>query len=253
MLPIVEATSKIDPMTRIDPHTGMKMYASLGGYSVLNAFLKTDPKDYAKILWRPSQDFPVWRGSVKFTDTFDDLLKVFDATKFGEIAVEGSRNFPALVSLQEVLLLFRNNTIKSALRVSEIGSDMIVVSSESTIIDALKVMFQKRIRRVFLSDETKNTGVSFISDRHIVRFLFSPMGLERSQKDSTHWVDAKLSTIEGSEAKIIHDGKIVSQAATEIGDRVDDCLVCENSEKVVSRWDIVMKPWKANSYSFAGN
>jgi hypothetical protein len=76
------------------------------------------------------------------------------------------------------------------------------------------------------------------------------MGLERSQKDPTHWVDAKLSLIKGSEAKTIQDGKIVNQAAMEIGDLVDDCLVCENSRKVVSRWDIVMKTWKAGNFSF---
>ena len=59
-----------------------------------------------------------------------------------------------------------------------------------------------------------------------------------------------LSEIETSEAKIIHDGKVVNQAAKEIGDGVDDCLVCEDGKKVVSRWDIVMKPLKANNYSF---
>ena len=164
MLPIVEATSKIDPLTRIDPHTGMKMYASLGGYSVLNAILRTDPKEYSKLLWKQCQEFPIWRGSVKFTDTLADLLKVFDATKLGDVAVEGLRSFPALVTLQEILLLYRNNTIKSTLRVSEIGSEMVAISQESTIIEALKVMFQKRIRRVFLSDDAENTVISFISD-----------------------------------------------------------------------------------------
>jgi hypothetical protein len=250
MLPIVEADSKIDPLTKIDPHTGMKMYASLGGYSVLSAVMRTDPNDYAKLLWKHCEDFPVWRGSVKFTDTLNDLLKVFEATKLGDAAVEGSRNFPALVTLQEILVLFRNGSIKSPLRLSEIGSVMIAISPEKNIIDALKLMFQKKIRRVFLSDKAESSTVSFVSDRHIIQYLFSPMGLERSQKDPTHWVDAKLSTIEGSEARIIHDGRNINQAATEIGDRVDDCLVLQNSRKVVSRWDIVMKPWNTNDISF---
>jgi CBS domain-containing protein len=250
MLPIVEADSKIDPLTKLDPRTGMKMYASLGGYSVLNAILRTDPKDYAKLLWKHCEDFPVWRGSVKFTDTIDDLLKVFEVTKLGDAAVEGSRNFPALVTLQEILVLFRKGSIKSHLRVSEIGTAMVSISSDSTIIDALKAMFENRIRRVFLSDSEGNSTISFVSDRHIIQHLFSPMGLERSQKDPTQWADAKLFTVERSEANIIGDGKIVNQAVTEIGDRVDDCLVCEDSRKVVSRWDIVMKTWKTGNFSF---
>ena len=226
------------------------MYASLGGYSVLNAILRTDPKEYSKLLWKQCQDFPIWRGSVKFGDTLNDLLKVFEATKLGDVAVEGLRSFPALVTLQEILLLYRNNTIKSTLRVSEIGSEMVTISPESTIIEALKVMFQKRIRRVFLSDGTENSVISFISDRHLIRFLFSPMGLERSQRDPAHWVDAKLSTIEANDAKIIPDGHVVNQAAKKIGVEADSCLVCENSKRVVSRWDIVMKTWKAASFHF---
>ena len=160
------------------------MYASLGGYSVLNAILRTDPIDYPKLLWKHCEDFPIWRGFVKFTDTLNDLLKVFEATKLGDAAVEGPRNFPALVALQEILVLFRNGSIKSTLRVSEIGSVMVSIAPENTIIDALKVMFQNRIRRVFLSDKRENSTISFVSDRHIIRYLFSPMGLERSQKRS---------------------------------------------------------------------
>src|SRR5579872_2555188 len=135
MFPIVEASSKIVPLTRLDPHTGMKMYASLGGYSVLGAILRTDPQDYPKLLWRHCEDFPIWRGTVKFSDTLSDLLKVFDATKLGDAAVEGSRDFPALVTLQEILLLHRSNTIKSTLRVSEIGSEMVTISPDSAIMD----------------------------------------------------------------------------------------------------------------------
>ena len=52
---------------------------------------------------------------------------------------------------------------------------------------------------------------------------------------------------------MITDGKIVNQAAREIGDGVDDCLVCEHTKKVVTRWDIVMKPWKTGNYLFARN
>ena len=95
------------------------------GYAVLNAILKTDPKDYLKLLWTPCQEFPSWIGSVKYTDTLDDLLKVFDLTKFGDAAVEGKGTIPALLTLQDVLSVVQNDTIKSTLSVSEIGSEMV--------------------------------------------------------------------------------------------------------------------------------
>ena len=64
MLPILEGLH-----FKIDSSTKIKMYATLGGYSVLDAILKADPKDYMKLLWTPCKDFPVWIGSVKYTDT----------------------------------------------------------------------------------------------------------------------------------------------------------------------------------------
>jgi hypothetical protein len=112
------------------------------------------------------------------------------------------------------------------------------------------MMFEKRVRRLFLSSERKNI-VSFISSRRIIRLLFSPERLEIVKEDPERWVDVKLSDIDASEAKMIADGKTVNQAAREIGDRVEDCLVCEPTKKVVTGWDIIMKPWKTGNYLFA--
>ncbi len=246
MLPIVQGLEE-----KIDPSTKIKIYATLGGYSVLNAILKTDPKDYLKLLWTPCQEFPSWIGSVKYTDTLDDLLKVFDLTKFGDAAVEGKGTIPALLTLQDVLPLYENDTIKSTLSVSEIGSERVEISPDAYLMDVVRMMFEKRVRRVFLSSERKNS-VSFISSRSIIRLLFSPERLEIAKENPERWVVAKLSDIDASEAKMIADGKIVNQAAKEIGDRVDDCLVCEHTKKVVTRWDIIMKPWKTGNYLFSG-
>ncbi|MDA4112290.1 MAG: hypothetical protein OK439_07090 [Thaumarchaeota archaeon] len=252
MLPIVQGLQpKFDPVTKI------KMYATLGGYSVLNAVLKTNPKDYDKLLWIPGQDIPVWIGSLKFTDSYSDLLNVFELTKFGDAAVEGEGSFPALITLQEVLSLFRTDVIESKLRVSEIGSEMIKISSESTLLDALRLMFEKRVRRVFLSGwdrwESIDQAFPFVSSRDIIRFLFSPVRLELAKKHPELWTGAKLSEIKGSYGKEIHSGKIVNQAASEIGNGTDDCLVSHDEKKVVSRYDIVMAPWKAKNYSFKKN
>jgi CBS domain-containing protein len=246
MLPIVQGLQE-----EIDPLTKIKMYPTLGGYSVLKAILKTDPKDYLKLLWTPCKEFPVWIGSVKFTDSLNDLLNIFNVTRFGDAAVEGKGTIPALITLQDILLLFETDTIKSTLSVSEIGSERIEISPESYLIDALRIMFEKRVRRVFLSSYGRNP-FSFVSDRHVIRFLFSPARLEIAKETPELWVSSKLSEIDASKAGIIADGKIVNQAAREIGDRVDDCLVCERSKKVVTRWDIVMKPWKTGNYLFSG-
>ena len=194
-------------------------------------------------------------GTVKCTDSYSDLLKVFELTRFGDAVVEGSMSIPALITLQEILALFRTHLIKSNLRVSEIGKEMVKVSPEITLRDTLGVMFEKRIRRVFLTDVPKRESIEkaypFVSSRDIIRFLFSPTRLEIAKKSPEQWADAKLSEIEESYATEIYSGKTVNQAASEIGDGVDDCLVTHDQNSVVSRWDIVMMPWKENRYSFS--
>src|SRR5271166_743628 len=177
MLPI---TQGLQP--RIDPNTKIKMYATLGGYSVLNAILKTNPRDYIKFLWSPSQDTPVWIGSVKYSDGFNDLLKVFDITRFGDAAVEEYGSLPALITLTEILTLYKKGIIKSHLHLSEIGSNMVEVSPDFSLIETIGLMFKKRIRRVFLSVDQDNAeypeAFSFISTRSIIRFLFSPLRVD---------------------------------------------------------------------------
>jgi hypothetical protein len=203
-----------------------------------------------ELIWEPCRDFALWIGSVKYTDTLSDLTKVFDLTKFGDAIVESPENIKALVTIQDVLLLYKSNIMKSTVSVSEIGTDIVAVQHDSGILHALRVMFQKGVRRVFLEDERKNSAFSFVSSRHILRFLFSPARLEMAKTNPESWVDARLSEVGWSDARVIRDGKTINQAAREIGNQVDDCLVCEPTNMVVSRWDLVMKPWKMNSYSF---
>jgi CBS domain-containing protein len=245
VLPIVQG---LQP--RIDKDKKIKVYAALAGYSVLDKIHKAKPEDYLKLLWTPCQEMPVWIGSVKDTDSYDDLLKVFDVTKFGDAAAEGNGSFPALVSLKEILELFRNNKIKSSAICREYGSNIISTSEDTRIIDALDLMFQKRIRRVFLAQKESSSFKRFISSRDVIRFLFSPERLEIAKKTPPLWLDALLSDIKPSEAKTVADDEKINEASRYMGDRADDCLVLENSKKVISRWDIVMKSWKSGNYSF---
>lgn len=246
MLPIVQG---LQP--RVDENTKIKMFATFGGPSALKAILQTDPRDYMKLLWTPCQEMPIWIGSVKYSDTFDRLLSVFDATKFGDAAVEDG-HIPALVTLREVLSLYERNTLVSHLRASDVGSDMVSISSDSLLPDALSLMLKQRVRRVFISARNKTAeNFHYVSSRDVLQFLFSPSRLEGVRTNPEHWLHAKLSEIETHQAKIIRDGKTVNQAAKEMGDDVADCLVCENSGRVVSRWDLVMKPWRNDRFSFS--
>ena len=72
---------------------------------------------------------------------------------------------------------------------------MVEISPESNLMDAVRMMFQKRIRRVFLTGGKENSVFPFISSREIIRFLFSPLRLDAAKKNPERWVDAKISEI----------------------------------------------------------
>lgn len=247
MLPVVQG---LEP--RMDPETKIKMYAALGGASILNKLLNTDPKDYEKFIWTPCQEMSLWIGTVNYDDSLEDLLNVFVKTRFGSAAVERNTTMRELVTLSEILKLYREHKITSKLRTEDVGSDMISIPSNQDLMEAVRLMFRNRVRRVFLKSSThRNDNLEFVSDRDIIRFLFSPDRLEIAKKSPELWTNAKLSELDSNMAHLIADEKTINQASLEIGDRIGDCLVCNKSSKVVSRWDIVVKPFVQGHYELS--
>lgn len=244
MLPIVQG---LEP--RIDQETKIKMYAALGGASILNRLLNTNPKDYGKLIWTPCQEMALWIGTINYDDSLEELINVFVKTRFGNVAVERDTSMRELVTLSEIVGLYRSRKVKSNLRAQDVGSEMVSISSDQELLEAVKLMFQKRVRRVFLKSSThRNDNLEYVSDRDIIRFLFSPDRLEVAKKSPELWVTAKLSELDSNMAQPIADEKTINQASLEIGDKIGECLVCKESSKVVSRWDIVVKPFHRGNY-----
>ena len=238
MLPIIE-----DLKPKIDPETKVRKYATIGGYSFLESIFRAQPSDYHKILWSRCADMPTWIGSVRFSNTLEELLKVFENTKFGDVVVEDQNNEKqALVSLEEVVSLYRVARISSDLRAVDVGSKKISISSDSTISECLRLMFEKHVRRLFIPNG-RDAKLEFVSARDLIRFLLSPERLELVKSEPEQWLNEIMENVPGGEARSVADDVTINQASKLIGERIDDCLVCRESDKVVSRWDLVMKPW----------
>jgi len=240
MFPIVEGNELL-PV--VDNETKLKKYPAIGGYPVLDAIMKTEPKEYQKLLMTKSQDMPIWIGTVKFSDTLDDVLRIFETTRSGNVVVEREDNNRTILSLKDIAELFEVDKIRSDLRVYDVGSQKISAPKDTTIVGALKVMFDNKIRRVFCPSY-KNERLRFVSSRNLIEFLFSPKSLERCKENPESWLDEKVSTLPGNNATQISDEETVNQASRLIGKKSDACLVSNVSNRVISRWDIVMKSWK---------
>ncbi|MGD0396683.1 MAG: adenylate/guanylate cyclase domain-containing protein [Nitrososphaerales archaeon] len=232
---------------RRDRRTGLVLYGALSGYSFLEKFVKTKPKDYYDLLQTPSREIAVWIGSVDFGDPVSDLLHVFEATKFGAARVS-DHDIYTVVTLADLVGAMRNHSLVSDMRVEQVGSQPVSIPSDAEIGEAVKMMLKFRVRRLFPQDRPDE----FISSRSVIEFMLTPERLQLARKSPEEWCDAKVSVLGTRSARVVALGASLNEAARMIGDEPDDCLVSEGG-LVVSRWDLLMKPWKLGRLSPGGS
>lgn len=232
---------------RRDRRTGLVLYGALGGYSFLEKFMKTKPKDYYGLIQTPSREIAIWIGSVDFGSPISDLLNVFDTTKFGAARVS-DHDIQTVVTLADLVGAMRNHSLVSDMRVEQVGSQPVSISSDAEIGEAVKMMLKFRVRRLFPQGRTDE----FISSRSVIEFMFTPERLQVARRRPEEWCAAKVSVLGTQSARVVAPGASLNEAARMIGDEPDDCLVSEGG-LVISRWDLLMKPWKLGRLSPNGS
>jgi CBS domain-containing protein len=221
-----------------DDSRGM-LYGAFGGYAFLNKLSKTAPKDYQKLLWSPSRGCMILIGSCQFDDSLDSLLQVFEATKFGIARVDADGMF-RLITLDDIVELVRRGWLHPKLSVEAVGSPVLTISQDASIKEAIGSMLAHRVRRLFVHRREP----AFVSDRSIISFLFSGARLSLARENPEKWIDARVSDIRLQEAPVVGPRVALGKAANLLGAQSDACVLTEDG-RVVSRWDIIMKPWKA--------
>ncbi len=232
---------------RRDRRTGLVLYGALGGYSFLEKFVKTKPKDYNDLLRTPSREIAVWIGSVDFGNPISDLLHVFEATKFGAARVS-NHDIHTVATLADLVGAMRNHSLVSDMRVEQVGSKPVLISSDAEIGEAVRMMLKFRVRRLFQQDRPGE----FVSSRSVIEFMLTPERLQVARRRPEEWCDAKVSVLGTRSARVVAPGASLNEAARMIGDEPDDCLVSEGG-LVISRWDLLMKPWKLGHLSPGGS
>jgi hypothetical protein len=236
MLPIV----KVGDSPTIEKD-GVRLYQAIGSQPIIRLLTATRPSDYYRILWKSCETTSIWIGSLDYDDTLENLLKTFELTGFGDARVNNDSAPPhALITLDEIVSLYRERKLKCDLGVKDIASLAVFVDPDTPLIEAMNTMCEKRIRRLFL----RGKAGRFVSDRHILAFLFSPKGLKIARDSPDYWTDLKISAIESMAARPVSpDAKV-----EDVGRMVEagrDVFMLSDGLSLLSRWDLVMKPWKA--------
>ena len=239
----LQAGEKI-PRLRIGTE-GVTLYPAFGGYGILKKIADSDPGSYYQTLWTKSADVPVFIGSREFEDSFDTVLEAFSVTKFGGARVtHGAQE--AFVTLEDSVRLVGERKLSTNMLAGEVSSIPVAIAGDSPVVDAVRKMISENIRRLFI----QGGKGKYISDRTVIDFLFSKKRLEAARDRPETWLDGKVSDLEAKSPGECGSGDL-DLAADVIGPAPDDCLLTDEL-RVVSRWDIIVKPWRAGKLAAAG-
>ena len=235
MLPIVKVGA-----SPVREKEGVTLFQAIGSQPIITLLTETKPSDYYKILWNSCTTTSIWIGALGYDDSLDELLRIFVLTGFGDAKVDSPPSPPALITLNEVVGLYGERKLRCEVGAREVASPAVVVEPDMPLMEAMNLMCERRIRRLFLREKAGE----FVSDRNILAFLFSPKGLKIARDSPDSWTDLRLSDVESMFARLISPDASVE----DVGRMIEpgrDVFVLSDNESLISRWDLVIKPWKA--------
>jgi len=214
------------------------------GFSSLPKLLKLPPESFDEFLEGPCERASDSLESVSVDDELDALLAAFKKRKLGLCFVRGRVNdemATSLLSLNDVLRLYKTKRISSRLHVEDVASKISSMPESTPIRQALPAMFRLRHRTVFLSEKRR-----YVSDRSVIDRVFSPDSLERLRERSEDGVlDASIGSLQQLAPMEVAATTGLQAAAAHIKSDWGPCLTIQDANLLVTAWDIVMKPWDA--------
>ena len=222
------------------------LHPAFGGYGILKKVVDSEPKDYYRTLWARSAEVPIWIGSCRFDEPFEDILQAFSVTKFGGARVTRGES-EALVTLGDAVGLVSLGRLSTQMSTNDVCSVPIAMAKDRPIIDAIREMVSRNVRRLFIEKEQGR----FISDRTLIDYMFSPQRLGIARDHPELWFDERVEKV-GTKAPARCKTGSLDEASKAMGPSPDDCLMTDEW-RVISRWDIIVKPWRAGKLQAMDN
>jgi len=222
----------------------VKLFKAIGGLQIVRLMTESEPSDHYNMMWNPCTTTSMWLGALEYHDSLEKLLRIFELTGFGDARVNAQAPPHALITLEEVVSLYRDRKLKCKLEVGEVASRAIFVDPDTMLMEAMRTMCEKRIRRLFIHGKRGE----FVSDRNILAYLFSPKALAVAKEASDSWTNVKISSIPSTKASFVSAQATVEDVGS-MPEARHGVFVFPDGSSIVSRWDLVMKPWKERQLS----
>ena len=234
----IQVTEKLEPA-----HSGEK-YLFVSGYSILSNLLKRGPHDYYAYLFEPCKGDAIGVGSISVNQGLRDLLELFRNTGFGFACFEDGGLFTQ-VNLLDVTQLYVDGRIETDLRIKDVASSPHSLPGDTNVKNALDEMFSRRTRTVFIRG-TK----TFVSDREIISFLFSPRWLQKIRDSPGNMLDCTIAEVGPIGPESIKGDTPLRDAARLVAPKNGNSFLCEQG--IVTPWDLIMKPWRMGRLVLSG-
>jgi hypothetical protein len=242
---------RTNDISAVPLHEGLTSSRSVSGFSSLSKLMEMTDGSIDGFLEGPCDRV------AKKVDSFgldDDLENLLDAFKRRRVAVSlvngivGGEPRYSLVSLRDLLGLYRTGQFASELTVEDVASQIFSMPETTTVRNALGAMFHLSHRSVFISGERK-----YISDRAIIDRVFDPSFLQPLRNTPTVGpLDACIGTLDRTTPTEIGPRTSLKAAAFRVNGEWGTCLTLRDRDTLVTPWDLVMKPWESGNLTIRG-
>ena len=208
------------------------------GYSSILALLRTDPKDYGKLMEEPCEAISVEPATISAEKDLESLLDLFFKRRFGFAYVEktSAGELGGFANLRDLMVLYKKSIFKTDLLVGDVASYPVVsMPADSSVRSALDKMVRNNFRRVLVTDTS-----DVISDREIISYISSIYRLGEISRNPSALLDANLKDLKSARPRKVDVHLRVDEAAGMIYEN-GGSLLC--GEGIVTPWDLVIKPW----------
>ena len=208
----------------------------VGGYAILKGLLEAFPTKVRSYVMSKCGSIAMRLPVVCYDATLPDLLSKFTETKFGLAFIHKTGG--ALISLSDLLQLYEG-AVDSNLMCKDVASSPFRLRHDATLKEAIEEMIRRHFRRVFVDDSN-----TFISDRTVIDYIFSPEGIQvlRDELFTT-----RIQKIRMMNAIPVKGNLPLKEAARLLSRDKGKCLLCETG--LVTPWDCLVKPFQMSALS----
>ncbi|GEM_PF-2080538 len=214
----------------------------VSGYSILRGFVKEKIEDIWGFLYKEAKSFTVDIESFDINDEATTLLRYLSTYTVSQAAII-YRDFRTIITLRDILNLILDYQISIDIKLEElVSSNLIVISQNSTIYEAIREMVSNKVRRLFIEKSGE-----YITDRIILGFLFSPYWLSKLRSSEESLLDSNIEKLPKKKPFIVEKEISVIDAAKVL---LTNDIIFYKGLGIITPYDLTAKPFIMNKFKF---